>query len=88
MANGAGNKVYYQYGGKVYQQDISATSLTATPFINRNFYGIGVDPADNLIYGADAGGFAAGGKVVRFNSNGAAVDSFTVNIGPSEFVFK
>ena len=88
VANGAGNKMYYQYGGKVYQQDITATTLTATPFINRSFYGIGVDPADNLIYGGDAGGFSAAGKVVRFNPSGAALDSFTVSIGPSEFVFK
>ncbi|RDC64969.1 YncE family protein [Adhaeribacter pallidiroseus] len=88
VANGAGNKLYYQYGGKVYQQDITATALLTTPFINRNFYGIGVDPTDNLIYGGDAGGFAAAGKVVRFNPTGAAVDSFTVSIGPSEFLFK
>jgi YVTN family beta-propeller protein len=88
VITGSGNKVYYRYGGKVYQQDITATTLTNTPFLNRNFYGIGVDPQDNFIYGSNAGGFTAAGKVVRFNPNGSAVDSFTVSIGPSEFVFR
>ncbi len=88
VTNGASNKLYYQYGGKVYQQDITATTLAITPFLNRSFYGIGVDPENNSFYGGDAGGFTAAGKVVRFNPNGAAVDSFTVSIGPSEFVFR
>ncbi len=88
VVNGSKNKLYYRYGGKVFQQDISATTLTTTSFLNRNFYGIGVDPSDNLIYGADAGTFTADGKVVRFNPNGSPVDSFTVSLLPSEFLFK
>jgi YVTN family beta-propeller protein len=88
VINGTKNKLYYRYNGKVYQHDITATTLPATAFLNRNFYGLGVDPADNLLYGADAGSFTASGKVVRFNPSGAALDSFTVNIGPSEFLFR
>ena len=88
VINGGKNKLYYRYGGKVYQHDITATTLSANTFINRNFYGMGVDPADNLIYGADAGAFTANGKVIRFNPNGTAIDSFTVNIGPSYFLFR
>ncbi|QMU30323.1 YncE family protein [Adhaeribacter radiodurans] len=88
VINGSKNKLYYRYNGKVFQQDIAAATLTTTAFLNRNFYGIDVDPSDNLIYGADAGTFTANGKVVRFNPSGSAVDSFTVSILPSEFIFK
>ncbi|MDQ3289703.1 MAG: hypothetical protein M3Q05_00280, partial [Bacteroidota bacterium] len=88
VINGSKNKLYYRYNGKVFQQDISSGTLTTTALLNRNFYGIGVDPSDNLIYGADAGAFSANGKVIRFNPNGSPVDSFTVSIGPSEFLFR
>ncbi|PSR54526.1 hypothetical protein AHMF7605_13900 [Adhaeribacter arboris] len=88
MVNGSKNKLYYRYSGKVFQQEIASTTLNSAAFLNRNFYGIGVDPVDNLIYGADAGSFTSDGKVVRFNPNGSPVDSFTVSLLPSEFLFK
>ncbi len=88
VINSTKNKLYYRYSGKVYQHDITAAALPTTALLNRSFYGLGVDPADNVLYGADAGSFSANGKVVRFNSNGAPLDSFAVNIGPSEFLFR
>lgn len=86
--NGAKNKLYYQYGGKIYQLDITASALPATPFINRSFYGLGIDPTNNIIYGGDAGFFTANGKVIRYNTNGSAIDSFTVGIAPNSFHFR
>ncbi|GEO02528.1 hypothetical protein AAE02nite_01920 [Adhaeribacter aerolatus] len=86
--NGAKNKLYYRYAGKIYQFDIAATALPATALINRNFYGLGVDPATDMIYGADAGFFTANGKVIRYSPGGAAQDSFQVGIGPNSFLFR
>ncbi len=86
--NGAKNKLYYRYAGKIYQFDIAATALPANALLNRNFYGLGVDPATDLIYGADAGFFTSNGKVVRFNPNGTPLDSFQVAIGPNSFLFR
>ncbi|MGV3586160.1 MAG: YncE family protein [Adhaeribacter sp.] len=86
--NGAKNKLYYRYAGKIYQYDIAATALPTNALLNRNFYGLGVDPATDLIYGADAGFFTANGKVVRFNPNGTPLDSFQVAIGPNSFLFR
>lgn len=86
--NGAKNKLYYRYAGKIYQLDITATALPTNALINRNFYGLGVDPATNLIYGADAGFFTSNGKVVRYNPNGSTLDSFQVGIGPNSFLFR
>jgi YVTN family beta-propeller protein len=86
--NGAKNKLFYRYAGKTYQLDYKATALPPTAFINRSFYGLGVDPATNIIYGADAGFFSANGKVIRFNPNGTALDSFQVAVGPTNFLFR
>jgi len=68
--------------------DYKAAALPTTAFINRSFYGLGVDPATNIIYGADAGFFSANGKVIRFNPNGTALDSFQVAVGPTNFLFR
>ena len=82
------NKLLYSYAGKVYQFDISATSLPGAALINRSFYGIGVEPGTGFIYGADAGSFMAKGKAIRYNANGIAIDSFATAVGPNGFVFK
>jgi len=82
------NKLLYSYAGKVYQVDITATILPTTALINRRFYGLGVEPGTNIIYGADAGSFTANGKAIRYNANGTAIDSFTTAVGPNGFVFK
>lgn len=86
--NGAKNKLYYTYQGNVYTQDISASSLSSTGFISRSFYGLGVDPTNDYVYGADAGNFSSNGYVIRFNTAGAKVDSFQVGIIPGGFFFK
>jgi YVTN family beta-propeller protein len=85
--NGQRNKLYYSYAGAVYTHDISSTSLATTPFIRRSFYGIGIDPVEDIFYGTQAS-FTNDGKVIRFNTSGAAMDSVNVTIGPNGFVFK
>ena len=86
--NAAKNKLYYTYSGSVYAQDISAPSLSNTGFIGRSFYGLGVDPSNDYIFGSDAGNFTSNGYVIRFNASGAKVDSFKVGIIPGNFYFK
>src|SRR5690606_19043542 len=88
VINGAKNKLYYSYQGAVYEVPVSATSLSTTPIITRYFYGIGIDPTDNNIYGADAGNFSSNGKVIRYNTSGTALDSFQVGVGPNGFIFR
>ena len=86
--NAAKTKLYYNYEGKLYQLEASATTLPATALINRNFSGVGIDPETNTIYGAVSTSFTANGKVVRYTPAGAPQDSFTVAIGPNNFLFK
>lgn len=84
--NGAKNQLYYTYRGGVYTLGIGDVTLPATPLIQRSFYGLGIDPQDNTIYGG-IGSFTAADKVIRYRSTGVAIDSFTVGIGPNGFVF-
>ena len=86
--NGAKNKLFYTYLGKVYSQDIAATALSTAPFINRDFYGLGVDPVNDDIYGSDAGNFNSPGYVLRYNNAAARIDSFGVGVVPGGFYFR
>ena len=87
--NKARNILFYTFGGKVYRQDVNSNTLNPTPVINRSFYGLGIDPADDVLYAADAGDYNSNGKVIRYNSStGAPLDSVQVGIIPSEFTFR
>jgi YVTN family beta-propeller protein len=86
--NGQRSRLYYSYAGAVYAHDITSNTLSATPLISRSFYGLGLDPVDDILYGAEAS-FSSDGKVIRFNSStGAPLDSVNVTIGPNGFVFR
>ncbi|QIL75997.1 DUF5074 domain-containing protein [Hymenobacter sp. HDW8] len=86
VINAAKDQLYYSYRSAVYQLNATATTLPATPLVRRNFYGLGIDPQDNTIYGSIAP-FTTTGKVIRYQPTGMAIDSFGVNIGPNSFVF-
>lgn len=88
--NGAKDKLYYVYNNKVYQQDVNATALAATPLIDRktNFNALGVDPATGFIYQGKSTGYTTDGWVVRYNTAGTAVDSAQVGIAPNGFAFR
>lgn len=88
VINNAKTTLYYSYDGKVYSQLSTASVLNTTAIISRNFYGLGIDPANDYFYGSDAGDFSSNGKVIRYNTLGLAVDSFTVGVIPGYFCFK
>jgi YVTN family beta-propeller protein len=80
-------QLYYRYSGGVYRLDATATALPTTPLIRRRLNGLGVDPNDGQLYGG-VGNFSSDGRTVRYSTTGAAVDSFSVGIGPSGFAFR
>ena len=84
------DKLYFSNGSwskAVYEMDVTSTILPTTPFVNRNFYGLGYDYSNNQIYGADAVDFVQNGWVFRYANTGAVVDSFQVGIIPGSFYF-
>ncbi|MCB2407031.1 DUF5074 domain-containing protein [Hymenobacter lucidus] len=84
--DGGKGQLYFTYAKGVYQMSVSSKTLPTTPLIRRGFYGLGIDPKDNTIYGAIAP-YSTAGKFIRYQSSGTAIDSFTVNILPNGFVF-
>ncbi|MDX5422296.1 MAG: hypothetical protein LPK07_01940 [Hymenobacteraceae bacterium] len=87
VLNGAKDKLYYQYDGKVYQQSATSASLAHTLLIERSFYGLGVDPSTGNIYGGEQIGFTGDGTVYIYRPDGTELNTFTVGTGPNGFVF-
>lgn len=79
--------LYFNFNGDVYKQSAASTTLDNTKIIHRDFYGLGIDPVSNKIYGADAGNFSQAGKVLRYDLSGTVIDSFTVAVSPNGFYF-
>ena len=88
VINSAKSMLYYCYDSKVYSQNINSNTLDATLVINRNFYGLGIDPTNNYFFGADAGDYSSEGWVLRYTPAGTLVDSVKVGIIPGDFCFK
>jgi hypothetical protein len=81
----AGNGVlYFIGGGLVYRANSVGNSLTATQIFAQNAYGLGLDPAQNLLYCLDAKDFSAAGEVVVYKTDGTRVETFRAGIAPSE----
>jgi YVTN family beta-propeller protein len=75
------------FGGPIHRITVS-TKAVAEDFIAGTFYGIGVDPSNGDVYGADAKAFTAPGVVSIYASSGALNGTFVVERGPSQFLFK
>jgi hypothetical protein len=87
VINNAKTTLYYSYDSKVYSQNSTSNSLTTTAIIDRDFYGLGIDPSNDYFYGADAGDYVSNGKVFRYNAAATLLDSIVVGVIPSGFKF-
>lgn len=88
VLNSSKTTLYYSYSGGVYSHSYTSSALSGSSIINRSFYGLGVDPTNDFIYGSDAVDFSSNGKVIRYNASAALVDSFAVGVIPGGFYFK
>ena len=87
--NNTTKTLYFTFGGAVYSTPAAATSIPLDkPFINRSFYGLGLDQTTGIIYGGDAKNGNRGGMVVRYRATGMLLDSAKVGIAPNGFYFK
>ncbi len=87
------NELFYLLGsdgytGKVIKMAAVPGQLSATPFVNKNFYGLGIDKNSGMIYGAYVPGFTQNGFVFRYGTGGGLLDSMEVGIAPNGFVFQ
>lgn len=88
VINSSKTTLYYSYSGGVYSHSNTASILSGASIINRSFYGLGIDPTNDYIYGSDAVDFSSNGKVIRYNASATLVDSFAVGVIPGGFYFK
>lgn len=88
----AHDDLFYAVGNSVFRVSISATTAPVNAFIAEenasSFYGIGIDPATDEIYAADALSFAANGKAYRYTSTGQFIEEITTGRGPNNFTFR
>ena len=57
------------YTGKVFRFTLSSASLPTIPLINREFYGLGVDPTTDNIYGG-IGNYTINTYILKYQKNG------------------
>lgn len=89
--NATANTLYYlngssAYTGTVYKMDVNSLVLPAMPYINREFYALGIHPDDESIYGGKSS-FSATTHILHYNNAGTLIDSSGVGVGPNGFVF-
>lgn len=78
--------LYFENFG-VYRFNIADTALSSNTFISKSFYGLGVDPQTDYIYGSDPLDYQQKGYVFRYDNNASLIDSFKVGIIPGGFLF-
>ncbi len=84
-------KIYFlngssAYTGTVMMMDIAANALPSSPIVNREFYGLGINPSNENICGG-IGSFSTNSWMLRYTQTGTLIDSSQVGIGPNGFLF-
>jgi len=90
--NKAKDKIYYYKGKSVYAMSIADTEAPAEALFTEatatSFYGIGIDPENDMLYLADSKAFVGNGAVYRYSLTGTFIDQLAVGRGPNSFVFE
>lgn len=96
VLNGAGNTLYYLSAtgfnpstASIYALSITATSAPTQALLSgNNFYGLGIDPVLDILYVGDNKGFQGNGVVMRYESDGTALDTLAAGRAPNGFLFR
>ncbi len=83
-----GMKLYYTYDNAIYSLSTTSTTLPSSAFINKNYYGLSVDPFNGNIIGCVAPNFSSSGSIDVYDHSGNLQKSYTVGIGPNGCAFK
>lgn len=86
--NGEMDLLYYVMNGWTYSHDINATSINTTPFIQKYFWGIGVDPETDDVWGTDPMNFFVPGTIYRYDKTGDEIDTYGAGLVPEKFLFQ
>ena len=61
----------------------TGSSIDINQFIDKNLYGITIDPSTDNILGFDAGDYTSAGTMYRYDANGLLIDSYEVGVVPN-----
>lgn len=89
IVNDNGNTLYFSNGSwskSVYEFNIYNNTVSSTPLISKNFYGLGIN--DNHIYGTDVKDYVQNGWSYTYNTSGVLLDSNEVGIIPASYCFR
>ncbi|MFY0627423.1 MAG: hypothetical protein JXR07_14070 [Reichenbachiella sp.] len=83
-----GQSLFYLYNSGIYKIDITASELPTTPFIDKSFYGLGIDPVNGNIIGCEAPDFTSAGNVIQYAEDGSMIETISVGIAPNNITYK
>jgi len=89
--NPAGTTLYYGGGwgfSGIFAVGITDDVVSATPLIDKSFYGFNVNPENGNIFALEALTFTENGKLYRYNKDGTELGSYEVGIGPNGASFR
>lgn len=79
----------YKQHGATYKFAITDAQINVTtPFLQRIFTGLAVDPSQGLLYAGATPSLGQAGYAVRYRPDGSVVDSVKVGISPTGFFFR
>jgi hypothetical protein len=82
------NKFFFSIDSKIYDEDITATTIATTPlFTSSAVYLYGMIAKNSRIYVADSPTFTADGKAFIYSSIGTLQKEVAVGLGPNGFYF-
>jgi hypothetical protein len=79
---------FFTTNTQVYSGTGTAGNYNLVPVFDQNAYGLGIDPAQNLLYCGDAKDFSSAGEVVVRRYDGTVVSRFNTGIAPGEIVIR
>lgn len=82
-----GQQLYFRYASGVYRMNINETSLPSSPFLDKSYYGLAVDPVSGEVLTGEAPDYSNDGSFNRYSSGGQLIKSYTVGIAPRGFAF-
>lgn len=82
------NKYYFSIDSKIYDEDLTATTISTTPlFTSTAAYLYGMTAKNSKIFVADSPNFTENGKAFIYSSTGTLQKEVAVGLGPNGFYF-
>lgn len=82
--NAAKTELYYSFNGSIYRILASSAQFNPSLLLSHSYYGMAIDPNNNLLYGADPADYQSNGRIIRHQlTDGAVLDTLTAGIIPN-----